>query len=696
MLSILIAAAVTSSLDYAIWPQPASITGVSAARSLHPEFAIDVVHATGGLSAEGSTRLADAQGRYTRIAKGMSSIAATESESTGAAIEKLVIVVEDSSDYLGMDTRYNYTLDISADGKPHAVARAASIYGAMYAMESFVQLIELKTGQLLVSQVAIADAPQYNWRGLMIDAGRRFFPVPLVKNLMDSMAGAKLNVLHLHASDMCRFGVESKLFPNLTDALTGIHGGFYTQADVADLIAYGGSRGIRVVPEFDFPGHSRGYLPLETQGIEFCEPESDTRSQLYGDPGGSTYKVVHDLMKEMAGLFTDEVFNIGCDETALKERCTINSTFAVERKLFQAIATEFGKTPEGWEEALFDAGAATNNTIVNAWARHSASEITATGRRAVESKDSAFYFTGAAPGGPKGWSRSWYDISTNVPANQMKLLLGGEMSMWSDSYCYISQCGSSGGGAPVGHALFPPEQDEAFSKSIGGMIWPRGFVGAQAFYRYDAATKPDDPAFVAGIYKLSDSLAARGSYVCPTNCSCDQVSACGKPYHLKPAPPTPPPQQGSPVGLAACDPTTASSGQNFTLTTDGMLHVAGFPQFCVTGAHNVYPLTLGACVPNTWRHDSSASTLNHIPSSGCADADHTAHTIGVWACGDDQQNQHWSYDVQTGMVASLDVVDGIGGYCFTVNPPSGGGPDSAAVAAAAARDGPPVWSHEAY
>ena len=80
------------------------------------------------------------------------------------------------------------------------------------------------------------------------------------------------------------------------------------------------------------------------------------------------------------------------------------------------------------------AGAATSNTIVNAWARHTAAEITATGRRAVESKDSAFYFTGAAPGGPAGWSRCWYDISTNVPATQMKLLLGGEMSMWSDSY----------------------------------------------------------------------------------------------------------------------------------------------------------------------------------------------------------------------------------------------------------------------
>lgn len=140
-----------------------------------------------------------------------------------------------------------------------------------------------------------AQEPEYTWRGLMIDSGRRFFPVPLVKNLMDTMAANKMNVLHLHASDHCRFGVESKNYPKLHTALTGIHKGYYTQEDVKDMIAYGKKNGalripqtylstvvvsqasvwvrsfrylccaagIRVVPEFDIPGHSRGFLPLE-------------------------------------------------------------------------------------------------------------------------------------------------------------------------------------------------------------------------------------------------------------------------------------------------------------------------------------------------------------------------------------------------------------------------------------------------
>jgi hypothetical protein len=110
-----------------------------------------------------------------------------------------------------------------------------------------------------------------------------------------------------------------------------------------------------------------------------------------------------------------------------------------------------------------------------------------------------------------------YDIATKVPAAQLPLVLGGEMSMWTDSYCYIDQCGSSTGRVPAGHALFDPAQDAAFGKSIGGMIWPRGFVGAAAFWNYNNATNPADPAFVASIYKLNDEVKARGGFVCATN-----------------------------------------------------------------------------------------------------------------------------------------------------------------------------------
>ena len=271
-----------------------------------------------------------------------------------------------------------------------------------------------------------------------------------------------------------------------------------------------------------------------------CPPVTGTalpdKSQLYGDPDGKTFGVLHKLFAEMAGLFDDEVFNIGADETSAKGPCSVNSTFAIERKVVEAITNEYKKTPEGWEELFFDAGAATPNTIVNAWARHSPSEITKTGRKAVESASDHFYFTSPGPAGPAGWSKCHYAIDTGVPADEKHLLLGGEMSMWSDTYCDIDQCGSAKGNPPVAHALYPPSADKEFGESIGGMIWPRGYVGAASFWNFDNSTDVTSAAYQASIYKMNDMLAKRGSLVCPSKdgsgapCKCDQLTACGKPY----------------------------------------------------------------------------------------------------------------------------------------------------------------------
>ena len=153
-----------------------------------------------------------------------------------------------------------------------------------------------------------------------------------------------------------------------------------------------------------------------------------------------------------------------------------------------------------------------------------------------------------------------YDIGTGVPAAQKKLLLGGEMSMWSDTYCYIEQCGSHVGKPPVGHELFDPKNDKEFGESIGGMIWPRGYVGAAAYWNYDASVNVASAEFTKKIWDLNDQLVRgltalflyleywwrlgsdlsclsrahaqikRGSLTCPSKCACNQLTACGKPY----------------------------------------------------------------------------------------------------------------------------------------------------------------------
>ena len=86
-----------------------------------------------------------------------------------------------------------------------------------------------------------------------------------------------------------------------------MQGGFYTQADIATIVAYAAARGIRVVPEVDLPGHARGLLPLEARGLQFCTPGAPDRSQVYDDPENNTFAVLSKLLVEISGLFPDSV-----------------------------------------------------------------------------------------------------------------------------------------------------------------------------------------------------------------------------------------------------------------------------------------------------------------------------------------------------------------------------------------------------
>merc|ERR1719326_2361339 len=205
------------------------------------------------------------------------------------------------------------------------------------------------------------DFPDFTHRGVMVDTGRRFFPVSLVKNIIDVMSFDKMNVLHLHASDMCRFGVESKLFPELTESLAGIKAGYYTQDDIKDLIAYGRDRGVRILPEFDMPGHAACFIPMESRGLEWCNKPNESPipnwCTLKADNGTAAWDLMPQLALEMAELFESEIYHIGGDET----RCSHAGSF--EDMLLGTLA-EKGYRGMGWSEVF---GLKRNETIIHAW-----------------------------------------------------------------------------------------------------------------------------------------------------------------------------------------------------------------------------------------------------------------------------------------------------------------------------------------
>src|SRR5437588_12749748 len=149
----------------------------------------------------------------------------------------------------------SYSLDVS---DKQAVLRAATVVGALRGLETFLQLLEGDRDGYFIPAVQIQDVPRFRWRGLLIDVGRHYEPLAVLKRNLDAMAAVKLNVFHWHLSEDQGFRIESKKFPKLTGL--GSDGLFYTQDEARAIIAYASERGIRVVPEFDIPGHSTSWL----------------------------------------------------------------------------------------------------------------------------------------------------------------------------------------------------------------------------------------------------------------------------------------------------------------------------------------------------------------------------------------------------------------------------------------------------
>jgi len=139
--------------------------------------------------------------------------------------------------------------------------------GILRGLQTFLQLVRVGPNGFAVPAVTLEDRPRFPWRGLLIDVSRHFMPVAVIERNLDGMEAVKLNVLHWHLSDDQGFRVESKKFPKFQQMSSD--GMYYTQEQIKDVIQYARDRGIRVVPEFDMPGHStfliRPWIPPATR-----------------------------------------------------------------------------------------------------------------------------------------------------------------------------------------------------------------------------------------------------------------------------------------------------------------------------------------------------------------------------------------------------------------------------------------------
>lgn len=337
----------------------------------------------------------------------------------------------------------SYTLDVT---DKQAVLKAPTVVGVLRGLETFLQLLEGDREGYFIPGVSIQDKPRFQWRGLLIDAGRHFEPVEVIKRNLDGMAAVKLNVLHWHLTEDQGFRVETKRFPRLYQM--GSDGLFYTQEQIRDVIAYARDRGIRVMPEFDLPGHATSWLvghpelgsapgpyQIERRAGIF-EPALDpTREELY--------KFLETFFTEMAGLFPDEYMHIGGDENeghqwskneqiqAFMKAKGIKDNHGLQAYFNQRISKIFqkvGKKMIGWDEIMHPDLPQT--TAIHSWrGPKSLAEAARKGYDGILS--SGFYIDLSFP----TWQHYKVDpvpADSNLTDEELKHILGGEATMWGE------------------------------------------------------------------------------------------------------------------------------------------------------------------------------------------------------------------------------------------------------------------------
>ena len=336
----------------------------------------------------------------------------------------------------------SYALIVEQSG---AKLTAPNPLGVLHGLQTFLQLVEAAGKGFAVPAVTIKDQPRFAWRGLLIDVSRHFIPLDVLKRNLDGMAAVKMNVLHWHLSDDQGFRVESKVFPNLHEM--GSEGLFYTQNEIREFLAYAHDRGIRVVPEFDIPVHSRSWFvgyPELASGPGPYELWGGGIDPIMDPTQESTYKFLDKFIAEMAKLFQDAYFHIGGDEVdgkqwdanpkiqafirahGMKNNQDLQAYF---NQRLQKILTKHHKTMVGWDEILHPDLPKT--IVVQSW--RGQQSLAAAARQGYSGLLSFGYYLDLM------WAAAQHyavdpmsgDAATLTPEVKT-LILGGEACMWTE------------------------------------------------------------------------------------------------------------------------------------------------------------------------------------------------------------------------------------------------------------------------
>ena len=440
--------------------------------------------------------------------------------SASASITLLALNVANGSAHLQLGVDESYALSVPADAAAPITLTAATQFGALAGLETLSQLLAFDAGNrtyaVAGAPLSVADAPAFSWRGLLVDTARHFQPLASLRAIVDSMAMAKLNVLHWHIVDAQSWPLESPAWPGLWV------GAFsprerYTTDDVAAVVDFARARGVRVVFEVDHPGHlssaCKGYPALCPAD---CAWDAGANAVPLAPANNDTWRMLADTLAELAALSPGESFlHLGGDEVdtscwtldaATRAWVTANglpdvgAIYGVFVQRMNAAALALGRSPIRWEDAWTALGTALDPaTVIHVWlSPDTLGNVTSAGYRAVYSYQGVYDDIIAYQNGwyLNGLWQPWqqmYDVDILAGlgnASARDLVLGGEAAQWGE---------------------------EADGSDVLQTIWPRAAAVAERLWSYDMATNSSDASVAARLADFRCLLLARGVPATPLN-----------------------------------------------------------------------------------------------------------------------------------------------------------------------------------
>jgi hexosaminidase len=374
---------------------------------------------------------------------------------TGLFFKQDFLALDDVSEGASFEYKYDrpgqllpgedesYAVTVSPD---RVLLLARTDLGLLHGFETILQLLTADREGYVIPCVQISDAPRYGWRGLLLDCARHFMPVEVIKRNLDGLAAVKMNVFHWHLTDYQGFRVESRVYPRLQEK--GSDGHYYSQAQIRDVIAYAADRGIRVMPEFDIPGHSTSWFAAFPElaagpGPYRLERRFGIMDPAFHPANPAVFAFFDRFFGEMAALFPDPYLHIGGDEVngRLWDDNPEIEVFKKEKgmadnRALQAyfnlrileVLKKYDRRMVGWDEILQPG--LPKDIVIQSWrGPQTLYEAARQGYRAILSN--GFYIDLCQPAAFH-YANDPVAANGNLSDEARAFVLGGEATMWSE------------------------------------------------------------------------------------------------------------------------------------------------------------------------------------------------------------------------------------------------------------------------